>query len=224
MAPLHFGILCVPFQVTDVSGPMDVLECCSKKLLQECQPLCGFSDEAASNGVEVEYHHIGPSLEPIPLTGGFRALPTTTFEDCPKLDYIIVGGPDIRQVATMHPGYFKFLRDRAEEVKAIFTTCTGAGILGATGLLDGKKATINHQFLPVAQKIAPNVEWTKEQQWVIDGKFWTAGGACAGIDMFAHWVTENYGRDTAEAGFSLLDLEPRDINGKLVPLKYGLRV
>jgi transcriptional regulator GlxA family with amidase domain len=32
----------------------------------------------------------------------------------------------------------------------------------------------------------------------IDGKFWTAGGAFAATDMFAHWVMENYGRDVGE--------------------------
>lgn len=59
----------------------------------------------------------------------------------------------------------------------------------------------------------------------MDGKFWTAGGgACAAMDMFAHWVKENYGQDVAEAGWAALDYEPRDVHGKLIPLKNGLRV
>ena len=64
----------------------------------------------------------------------------------------------------------------------------------------------------------PKVKWTREKQWVINGKFWTAGGAFAGTDMFAHWVMENYGRDVAEAEYTALDFEPRDANGNRVPL------
>ena len=42
--------------------------------------------------------------------------------------------------------------------------------------------------------------------------------------MFAYWVKENYGQDVAEAGWSGLDYEPRDVYGNLVVLKTGLRV
>lgn len=72
------------------------------------------------------------------------------------------------------------------------------------------------------KQIRPQVKWTDEKQWVVDGKFWTAGGACAGMDMFAHWVMENYDQDVAEAGFAALDYEPRDVNAKLVQLEKGL--
>ena len=86
-----------------------------------------------------------------------------------------------------------------------------------------KNATTSHQFLDMAKKLKPDVNWSKEQ-WVVDGKFWTAGGACAGMDMFAHWVKENYGQDVAEVGWSALDFEPRDLYGKPRILKRGLRV
>ena len=67
-------------------------------------------------------------------------------------------------------------------------------VAAATGVLDGKMATTNHGAVPAAMQFFKEVKWTKDQ-WVIDGKFWTAGGACAGMDMMAHWVMENYGKD-----------------------------
>jgi transcriptional regulator GlxA family with amidase domain len=50
----------------------------------------------------------------------------------------------------------------------------------------------------MAQQVIPKVRWNGEKQWVIDGKFRTAGGAFAATDMFAHWVMKNYGRDVGE--------------------------
>lgn len=87
------------------------------------------------------------------------------------------------------------------------------------GLLDGLNATTNHEAIAIAREFAPNVKWTAEKNWVVDGKFWTAGGACAGIDIIAYWVMENYDKDIAEAGFAALAYEPRDVNGKQVVLK-----
>jgi transcriptional regulator GlxA family with amidase domain len=53
----------------------------------------------------------------------------------------------------------------------------------------------------MALQMIPKVKWNGEKQRVI-GKFWTAGGAFAATDMFAHWVMENYGRDVGEAGYN----------------------
>ena len=59
--------------------------------------------------------------------------------------------------------------------------------------------------------MSPNVKWEKKQ-WVANEQFWTAGGACAGMDMMASWVIQNYGMDVARWGFATLDYEPRDLN------------
>ena len=88
----------------------------------------------------------------------------------------------------------------------------------AAGILDGKAATTNHMFVDMAKQIFPKVHWTKEKQWVVDGKMWTAGGACAGMDMMAHFVMEKYGMDVAGVGFEALDYQPRDVERKMVKL------
>ncbi len=71
-------------------------------------------------------------------------------------------------------------------------------------------------------KLRPQVKWEKVQ-WVEEGNIWTAGGACAGMDMMAHWVIEKYGIELAKFGFEALDFEPRDVNGGLVlPRQHGV--
>ena len=70
-------------------------------------------------------------------------------------------------------------------------------MVAASGILDGIEATTNHGLVPIAQQMQPKVKWTTEKQWVVSegGKFWTAGGACAGMDMMAHWVSTSTARN-----------------------------
>ncbi|KAB8076572.1 class I glutamine amidotransferase-like protein [Aspergillus leporis] len=88
----------------------------------------------------------------------------------------------------------------------------GALLLAQTGLLNGRNATVNHVLLPQARVLYPKVHWNDSQQWVTDGCFWTASGACAGMDMFAHWVMENCHPQVAKASLMILDYTPRDIH------------
>ena len=224
MAPIQFGVLCIPFQLTDVTGPLDVLSSSSIGYLQGFQQAGGYPVELAEKGVDIEFHYIGESMEPITSTANCKIQPSTTCADCPKLDYLLVGGPDPNWIQNMPQVFADFMRGRVDEVKAFFTTCSGGIVAAMAGVLDGKNATTNHQAVPLAKQFAPRVKWTAEKQWVVDGKFWTAGGACAGMDMFAYWVKGNYGQDVAEAGWGALDYEPRDVQGKLVQRKNGLRV
>ena len=216
MAPIQFGILMVEYQMMDVAGPLDVLSSSSKGYISGIEQASGqTSSSIAEKGIEIEFHHIGETLEPVTLTGNFRSQPTTTIDTCPKLDYLLIGGTSLEY--RLSPSFVKFLQKRIKDVKILFATCTGGFLLAQAGVIDGRHATTNHEVLPAVEKMYPQVKWAK-RQWVVDGNLWTAGGACAGMDMFAHWVITNYGMDVAKIGFSALDYEPRDINAEKVRL------
>jgi transcriptional regulator GlxA family with amidase domain len=212
MSPIRFGILMVPYQTLDVAGPVDILSSCSRPYLEVMERDGQVSKVTAAAGLDIEFYYVGSEMKPVQHTGNLQALPTTTCDACPPLDYLLIGGPS--------PGYQllecfeSFIRRRSQEVKAIFTTCTGALLLAQTGLLDGRNATVNHVLLPQARALYPKVNWNDSQQWVTDGCFWTASGACAGMDMFAHWVMENCHPQVVKASFMILDYTPRDIHGQ----------
>lgn len=214
MGPIQFGILAIPYQLIDVAGPIDVLSSSSKPYLQGHS---GLSAEAAASGLDIEFHHIGDDLEPVALTGNFQCLPTTTCSTCPRLDYLLVGGPSPAFV--LSPVMADFLRDRAKEVKILFSTCTGGLVLASAGVLDGRNATVNHGVFEMGKKMFPQVRWTKESQWVMDGNLWTAREACAGMDMMAHWVISTCGKIVAQSSFEALDYHPRDRHGKALDIK-----
>ncbi|KAM0235126.1 hypothetical protein ACHAPO_005921 [Fusarium lateritium] len=223
MAPLQFGILIYDFQAVDVVGPMDVINSCSKSAMQLCSSFMKVEEEVISRAQDFVFHHIGVTRDPVTLTYGALAIkPSTTVEECPELDILLLGGPDPSKFE-LHPKFADFIRQHVAAGKLLFTTCTGAAVAAAAGVLDGKNATVNHGAIPFLKPMFPNVNWTDEKKWIVDGTIWTSGGAVAGMDMFAHWVKENYGLDVLILGSSMLDYEPRDVDGILnvIPKRFS---
>lgn len=222
MAPIHFGSLVYDYQAIDVIGPFDLLGSGGRIILDAVSFYTKMDRKLIERAPEFVFHHIGETLDPHPLlTSSLTIKPTDTLDDCPELDYLLVGGPDLKDFK-LPPRYAEFIRRHVAAGKIVFTTCTGAGVLASTGVLDGKRATINNVEYEWTRKQWPKVKWTKEKKWVVDGNIWTGSGAVAGMDMFAHWFKENFGLDVLMEGCKGLDYEPRDIDGlfKVFPKRY----
>ena len=127
---------------------------------------------------------------------GLRLLPDTTFADCPKLDVICVpGGPGVN-AAMQDDALVTFVRSQAAGARYVTSVCTGALVLGAAGLLRGKRAATHwavHDLLarfgavPVQARV------------VRDGRLVTGGGVTAGIDFALTLVAEMCGAAVAQA-------------------------
>ena len=121
---------------------------------------------------------------------GFSILPRSSFADCPQADILCVpGGHGVRD-AIADTAIVDFVRQQAKGADYITSVCTGAFILGAAGLLQGKKATCHWaytQLLPLfgATHVPARV--------VHDGNLITAGGVTSGID-FATIASEDVAR------------------------------
>ena len=84
---------------------------------------------------------LSKTLEPVEADTGLRLLPYATLRDCPPLDVICVpGGPGVN--ALMEDAeVLGWLRQRAGQARYVSSVCTGSLVLGAAGLLRGKRAT-----------------------------------------------------------------------------------
>ncbi|KAI1123711.1 class I glutamine amidotransferase-like protein [Nemania abortiva] len=222
MAPLAFGALVYQYQAIDVLGPTDLLNSSSRWLLNALKPFTPMDESTISKAPEITFHHIGLTKEPVALLSSrITIVPTATVDEYPELDVLLLGGPSLEDFQ-LHPKYAEFIRRHVAAGKLLFTTCTGAYVAALAGVLDGKNATINHVEFEWTKKRFPQVKWTTEKQWVVDGNIWTGSGAVAGMDMFAHWIKDNWGFDVLTAGAMGLDYEPRDIDGLLtvLPKRY----
>jgi transcriptional regulator GlxA family with amidase domain len=213
MAPVNFGVLAFAYQVIDASGPIDLLCSANQSALQTIQEYVPISDDVISRAPQFLFHHIGVTRDPVALgTSQMTILPTTTVDECPELDILLVPGPHLSSF-TLDPKHASFIRNHVAAGKLLFTTCTGAGVVASTGVLDGRRATVNNVEYDWVRRRWPKVNWTKEKKWIVDANVWTGSGAVAAMDMVAYWLKENYGLDIMIQAAATLDFEPRDEDG-----------
>ncbi len=135
------------------------------------------------------------TLEPIEADSGLRMLPYATLRDCPPLDIICVpGGPGVNALMEDEE-VLAWLRERAADARYVSSVCSGSLVLGAAGLLRGKRATSHWG----ARDLLTAFGATPAQGRVVrDGNLFTGGGVTAGIDFALTMVAEVAGSDVAK--------------------------
>lgn len=136
------------------------------------------------------------TLDPVRSEHGLTILPMATLASCPPLDLVLVpGGAGINPLLE-DPEVLGFLRRVAAEARYVVGVCTGSLVLGAAGLLRGRRAATHWMSRDLlrpfgAEPVAERV--------VVDGKVITGGGVTAGIDVALTVAAEIAGRAVAEA-------------------------
>jgi cyclohexyl-isocyanide hydratase len=149
---------------------------------------------------------VAKSHAPVPSDCGLSLVPTHTFETCPPLDLICIpGGTTGVANAIGDRETVDFVRRQAAGAKYVTSVCTGAFILGAAGLLEGRRATTHWVFT----ELLPLVGATYEKARVVkDGNVITAGGVTSGIDFALSVVAEIAGEDAARAIQLAMEYDP----------------
>ncbi|KAF7563551.1 hypothetical protein G7046_g566 [Stylonectria norvegica] len=222
MPVIHVGALAFSYQAIDVIGPFDVLGSGAKELMDAIKLYTPISEEIISQAPTFVFHHIGLTMDPVHLSSGYIIHPTTTLEECPELDLLLLGGP-LPDTFELDPKFAIFIRRHVAAEKTLFANCTGAFVAASAGVLDGRSATVNHVEYDWVSSRFPKVNWTKETKWVVDKNIWTAAGAVAGMDMTSHWLKQEFGNDVFTISAMGLDFEPRNIHGILdvIPKRYN---
>jgi len=181
---LRFGILVFPnVQQLDLTGPYEVL--------------------ASAQGAEVEL--VWKDLNPVMSSTRLPLSPTATFDDCPPLDVLCIPGGGGINALLEDEVVLDFVRERAAQARYVTSVCSGALVLGAAGLLKGKRATTHwyaHDFLAEFGAIPVDA------RIVEDGKLITAGGVTSGIDFGLALVARVFGQAEAETVQLSLEYAP----------------
>lgn len=106
------------------------------------------------------------------------------------------------------------LRRAHEEGARIVGLCTGAFVLAAAGLLDGRPATTHWMYAPTLAKRYPSVHVDPRELFVDDGDVLTSAGTAAGIDLCLHIVRSDHGNEAAGALARRLVVPPRRSGGQ----------
>src|SRR5438477_2201913 len=173
--PFHIGLLLFPdITQLDLTGPYEVF--------------IKFPD--------AKVHLVWKTREPVTAGGGMQIVPTMTFAECPQLDLICVPGGAGMNALLNDAETLDFIRAQAKGARYVTSVCTGALVLGAAGLLKGKRAATHWMSremlsafgaMPVAQRV------------VTGGNVITGGGVTAGIDFGLTVAAQAFGPELAKA-------------------------
>ena len=176
MAPFNIGFVIFPeLTQLDFTGPLQVFQ---------------YLPQSAT-------HVVAKTTAPVKSDGALTVVPTHSFATCPQLDLICVPGGTMGVIAAMSDREtVDFVRRQAADAKYVTSVCTGAFVLGAAGLLKGRRATTHWAFA----ELLPLVGATHEKARVVkDGNVITAGGVTSGIDFGLTVVAEIAGPTAAQA-------------------------
>lgn len=151
--------------------------------------------------VDLAWH----TLAPVPTDAGFSIVPTTTFADAPRADVIMVPGGQgafdlLDDEIALH-----FVREQAAHARYVTSVCTGAFVLGAAGLLRGRRATTHwasHAMLPLVGAVPEHARVVR------DGNVITGGGVTSGLDFALTVAAELYDADAARRVQLTMEYDP----------------
>jgi transcriptional regulator GlxA family with amidase domain len=109
---------------------------------------------------------------------------------------VIAGGPGAES-GEYDSDYIRWIADAAERSRRVASICTGAFLVAAAGLLDGKRAVTHWNFCDRLAREFPKVNVLPNPIFLRDGSIYTSAGITAGIDLSLALVEEDHGHQTA---------------------------
>jgi transcriptional regulator GlxA family with amidase domain len=168
-------------QILDVTGPLEVFSTASRFV-----PGIDYDITVASVGGGMVASSSG------------LAFSTVDLADCrtPLDTLIVTGGGDMDQ-AISDQQLLVQVRRLAADARRVTSVCSGAFVLAAAGLLDGRRAATHWAECDLLRQTYPAVTVDPDAIYVRDGNVWTSAGVTAGIDLALALVAEDHGRHAA---------------------------
>lgn len=179
------GILALPgVQMLDVAGPLDVFA--------EANVQLGRQAYAASV--------IATAEGPIVSSSGVRILPDVVLGAGEPIGFdtlLVAGAPHLGE-GPPDAALIAWLRRCAPQSRRFGSVCSGAMVLAATGLLDGRRMTTHWAVAERLARLFPEVHIEIDALHVRDGPVRTAAGVTSGLDLALALVEEDLGREIAK--------------------------
>jgi transcriptional regulator GlxA family with amidase domain len=174
-------------QSLDVTGPLEVFA--------GAQQLIELTGRSAPG---YEIRTISADGAPLRCSSGLALVPDLRLSDAPsELDTLIVAGGSGHRDAAADKTLLEWISRTASRSRRTASVCTGAFLLAAAGLLDGRRATTHWASADELARLHPDVHVDAEPIFVCDGPIWTSAGVTCGMDLALALVEEDLDRDAA---------------------------
>jgi transcriptional regulator GlxA family with amidase domain len=155
-----------------------------------------------------------PDGQPVRSSSGVTIAADLALHEVAGLDtLVVVGGFGTRALLVDDPVLAE-VRRLSDLARRTTSVCTGALVLGAAGLLDGRRATTHWASCDLLAELAPAATVEPDQIYVRDGDRWTSAGITAGIDLALALVDEDHGAELAHEAAAWLVVFARRPGGQ----------
>ena len=175
-------LVAAPFDLLDLTGPFSV-----------------FAEANNASKTSTYLLHVVSTKEDQVLvsTSGLSLTAQYCYRDFTKpIDtLLVIGGPGA--MAPYDKDVLGWIRLRQEHIRRLASVCTGAFLLAATGLLDGREATTHWKYCDQFSREYPGIKVRNDPIFVKDGPLYSSAGVTAGIDLSLAFVEEDLGVQVA---------------------------
>jgi transcriptional regulator GlxA family with amidase domain len=168
------------------------------ELLDLSGPLCAFH-------LASEVHRASYRVEVISVHGGLVAsgsgvpIHTLRASRSKSVDTLLVVGGGTDNAIDADADTVALIRKMAPRARRVASVCTGAFLLSAAGLLDGRSATTHWRYAALLQRRFPHVRVDADKIFVRDGRVWTSAGITSGIDLTLALIEDDFGIEMSKA-------------------------
>jgi transcriptional regulator GlxA family with amidase domain len=186
--PCVIEILAFPsVQLLDVTGPLQVFATANDIVAESGgDPPYMLRVVAPGGGSVLASAGLGLAVEPLPSVGA-------------TVDTLMIAGGHGVEAASEDDVLIDWIRLRATKARRVASVCTGAFLLGASGVLNGRRATTHWSCCAELARKFPAIRVEPDPIFVRDGTVWTSAGVTAGIDLSLALVEQDLGRSVALA-------------------------
>lgn len=176
-------------QVLDVTGPIEVFNVATRLLAE------------GGGGAGYDTELIAAAAGAVRSSGGIRLVADRSMRALAQqrggIDTLLIAGGVGSRVAMRDRALVEWVGRVAARSRRVASICTGAAVLAAAGLLDGRRATTHWAFADELARLFPRVAVEPDPVHVRDGNVYTSAGVTAGMDLALALVEEDHGRDLA---------------------------
>ena len=175
-------------EVLDFAGPFEVFS--RTRLLK------GAESRRSDDSAPFYPFTVSIDTKPLTATGGLKIIADYTFNNCPKIDILIVPGGYGTRTLLNNDSLLKWIKAVSDKANITASVCTGSLLLAKAGLLEGKRATTHWGAIEALKSISKDIHVISDRR-VVNDEIITSAGVSSGIDM-AFMIVENlYGEQVA---------------------------
>ncbi|MDE8348529.1 MAG: DJ-1/PfpI family protein [Acidocella sp.] len=167
----------------DITGPLECFSLANHISGTECYRLLTVSTDG----------------QPVSLAGGWGKFePTHSFANAPEnFDLLLVAGGPAAPAEANNAALINWLRAKGETAPRVGSICTGAFLLAASGLADGRRVTTHWFYAQQLAREFPMVTVVSDPIFIESDKIITAAGMTAGMDLALRIIELDFGRSLA---------------------------